>query len=127
MYDDIRVMNTATLIGLVEDGSEQGYNRTIEPEWVKQMADPDGFHVASILLFDHKAGRELKQHHRVEVLMKTVMSDQPHKFIIDVTAGMWSWLYTTEEWNAMMVEAQKPNPNFLAIGEKYGRVKYDRA
>ena len=127
MYDDIRVMNTATLIGLVEEGSDQGYNRTIEPEWIRQMADPEGFHVASILLFDHKAGRELKQHHRVEVLMKTVMSDLPDKFIIDVTAGMWSWLYTTEEWNAMVSEAQMLNPKFLNVGEKHGRVKYDRA
>lgn len=124
MYDDIRVMNTPTLIGLVEDSSDHGYNRTIEPEWVKQMADPNGYHVASILLFDHQAGRELKQHHRVEVLMKTAVSDLPHKFVIDVTAAMWNWLYTTEEWNAMMVEAQKPNPDFLSIGSKFGRVNY---
>lgn len=111
-------MNTPTLISIVEDSSKQGYNRTIEPEWVVQMADQNGFHVASLLLFDHQAARALPQHHRIEIMMKTQLSDMPYKFIIDVSAKLWSWLYTTEEWNAMIDEAKKPNPDFRSLCAK---------
>lgn len=124
--NDIRVMNTPSLIALVEDSSEQGYNRTIEPTWVKRYADNSGYHVARVLIHNHSARNDtLKPHHRIEILMKTPDSIYPTTIIIDVTASAWNWLYTVDEWKAMELEAQKPDPDFISVGKRFGRVKFN--
>lgn len=129
MYDEIRVMNTPTLISMVEQGSDLGFNRTIEPEWVKQNVDPEGMHVATMLLRHHTAGfnRELPVHHRVELMMKIKDTNSPVIFIVDIADRQWSWLYTVAEWTSMLEEAEKDDPDFLSLAKKFGRVKYSDA
>jgi hypothetical protein len=127
MYEnDIRVMNTPSLIALVEDSSENGYNRTIEPAWIKRYADHAGYHVASVLIHNHKARTDtLRPHHRVQIMVKTPDSMYPTTIIIDVTATAWSWLYTIDEWKAMEEEAQKVDPDYVSVGKRFGRVKFN--
>lgn len=128
MDNDIRVMNTPSLVALAEDSIAQGYNRTIDPAWIKRYADNGGYHVGRLLIFNHKANDPgLKSHHRVEILFKSHDSQYPTTLIVDVTASLWNWLYTVDEWKEMEEESRKPEPNFLKIGEKYGRVKYVNA
>lgn len=123
MNEDIRVMNTPTLIDIVEDGSEQGFNRTIEPEWVKQNADPNGVHVASLMVPNHSTSRPLVQHHRAQILMKIKETNAPLIFMLDVNAKKWSWLFTHDQWNLMLEEATKPDPNFTNVCKKFDRMK----
>lgn len=127
MHEDIRAMNTPSLISIVEDSSKQGFNRTVEPEWVKQNADPGGMHVAALMVDYHQPAREMPPHHRVQMLMKVKDTTTPVIFMLDISVNHWSWLYTVEEWQAMVEEAQKPEPDFMKIAEKFGRVKYVKA
>jgi len=127
MHEEIRVMNTPSLISIVEDSSDQGFNRTIEPEWVKANADPGGMHVATLLIDYHQPAREMVPHHRVQMLMKVKDTVTPVIYMLDVSANQWSWLYTVEEWKEMVEEAQKPDPDFLKIAEKFGRSTYVEA
>lgn len=128
MDNHVRVMNTPSLVALAEDSTAQGYNRAIDPVWIKRYADNGGYHVGRVLIWNHKAHNAgLKPHHRVEILFKSQDSQYPTTLVIDVTASLWNWLYTIDEWKDMEEESRKPEPDFVKIGEKYGRVKYVNA
>ncbi len=109
MAIDTRVFSTALLLEAVLDCNKSGYNRGIESEWVMQTADPDGFHVAKMLLFDHSGvDKRLPMHHRVGVLMKQKDSMEPFEFMLDISAPIWNWAPTVEEFDAAL-KAQEGN------------------
>ena len=103
MAIDTRIFSTVLLLEAVADCNKNGYNRGVKQEWLVQNADPDGFHVARMLLFDHSADdKSLPMHHRVGVLMKQKDSMEPFEFMLDISAPIWNWAPTVEEFDAAL-------------------------
>lgn len=93
MPSDIRVVNTATLRRLMKAADVHDFNRRIDPA---TPLDPDGWHVLSLVLFDHSRGLATDPiHHRISVLAKTVGVDHPVSLMLDVTAIHWDSLPLT--------------------------------
>lgn len=121
MEKDIRVMNTTTLIEVADRSSAKGYSHAVNPIWIRRYADVSGYHVARVLIWNNQEGdSELTPHHRIEVLMKTPETGYPTTIVIDITASLWDWLYTVDEWKALEEELKKPNPNLNNICKKFG-------
>lgn len=91
---NIRVVNTTTLRRLMTAADTHDFNRRIDPSI---PLDPDGWHVLSLILFDHNRGIGAAPggdpiHHRLSVLAKMVGTGNPASLTLDVTADDWNAL-----------------------------------
>lgn len=102
-----RVAGTADLMQLYVTAKNLGLNRNLSDD-VAATLDPNGNHVFTVVLLDHRAHplRGLPLHHRVYAVMKLRDSTQPFREIMDVTAEHWEKLLSLEESYKLMVKGQ---------------------
>lgn len=93
-----RYCGTVDMMLLYVEAKKLGLNRNL-PDEVAMDLDPDGNHVLTVLLADHRAdpARGLPTHHRASVILKMRGSAVPRTALLDVTDAYWTRLYTHEE------------------------------
>ena len=86
MIDDtMRVATTEQLIKLNDDAIREDFNRSMDPEVLKDMADPDGKHVLiPLMLHEHKSGVRCDPHIRCRVFIKRPNTLEPEVAMLDV-------------------------------------------
>jgi len=111
-----RVAGTVDLMLLYVAAKKLGLNRNL-PDNVAANLDPNGNHVFTTVLLDHRAhpARNLPRHHRMSVIVKLRGTMKPFCAFLDVTAESWEKLYTRGEVREMMVEGEplKLEPRLL--------------
>jgi len=101
LLGESRVAGTADLMQLYVDAKKAGFNRNL-PDEIAANLDPDGNHVFTLVLLDHRAdpSRNLPTHHRVSALIKLRDSGRPFCVFLDLAADAWPKLYTMDESKA---------------------------
>jgi hypothetical protein len=62
------------------------------------MLDPNGNHIASLILWGHNADSAHKFHHRARVLCKIIDHDKPVMVLLDIADEDWARLHTPAEF-----------------------------
>lgn len=104
---EIRSAGTADLVQLYVTAKNLDLNRKL-PDSTAANLDPNGIHVLTTVLLDHRANpaRGLPLHHRVYGVVKMRDSARPFFVFMDVTAEHWEKLYSREESQRLMVPGQ---------------------
>lgn len=111
-----RIAGTVDLMLLYVAAKKLDLNRNL-PDNVAANLDPEGNHVLTTVLLDHRAHpiRNLPRHHRTSVLIKLRDSGKPLCAFLDVTAESWAKLYTRDETRELEVPGRllKLEPRLL--------------
>lgn len=100
-----KVLNTEQLIDLAEEGWRKKFNRRLDPVAIAHQADPDGFHIAQILMIhEHIAGQAVAPHYRVRVATKVRGVMEPAWLILDMVIGSFDKLMDQEEFDRRLAE-----------------------
>lgn len=98
MSKNIRVLTTDQLFKLNRAARRSHFNRTLSTEWMKKSVDPDGIHVAELVLYGHNMDSAPILHHRLRVLVKVNGTNDPERVTLDVAASEWQKLLTVERF-----------------------------
>jgi hypothetical protein len=94
----MKVLTTPQLKDINEDAKQQDFNRILADEFVNEKLDPEGFHVAKVVVPFHERhhfdGEPVDDvvHHRLVLLCKTNGTDEPETAFVDVSADEWDAL-----------------------------------
>lgn len=128
MFEE-RVCSTQTLLELCRAADKFEFNRRVDVEKLNKVIDPNGLHVLSceppMGMPYHRASmgpsREpiWPDHHRCYVYCKTMSSDDPAQFYLDVEASKYENMMTGEQAKALLDD---PVANALAkaLAAEYG-------
>src|SRR5262245_8839761 len=101
-----RIATTADLLAINERSTQQGFNRTLNPDALD--LDPERLHVLSVALFGHNAdGARVPFHHRTRVMMKFRGLEAPETAWLDLSDDDWLALPTVEAVREAQQEAQR--------------------
>lgn len=96
---DIRILSTSQLLQAAYEGTMLGLNRQLDYSHVQRHADPNGFHVFSVILPFHEAyNKSLPAHHRVSGLIKLDNRIDGAEVIFDVTTENWNKYMNPEQF-----------------------------
>ena len=74
----VKYFDTPTLMRLIREGNERGYNRRLDPAEIERIADPDGKHVVTFTMgHEHIAGEISEPHVRMVFFLKEIGVDEP--------------------------------------------------
>ena len=116
-----RITDTPTIKRLATAGSETGYNRQLNPDWIEANLDPEGNHLCVFaMVHEHIGGREVEPHMRGQFLMKVNGTTEPVSLIFDLSMedydAMTEWQApdATDAEHEAMENVQTPDENEVA-------------
>lgn len=94
---DTRVIDTPQLELLAEASIASEFNRIVDPTWVRNHMDPDGKHIAWIILWGHDTDHAPILHHRIAMYCKVKDTSDPFFLVMDISDDNWQKLSTVDE------------------------------
>lgn len=91
-----KIITAGQLKTAIKTGALYGFNRQIQPEFIKQL-DTEGFNVVSVILPFHNGRDQQTPHHRCTVLAKVKNSDEPVELVIDIADSEYN-TYTDADY-----------------------------
>lgn len=89
----IKVLDTETLTVLAKLGQKLGYNRQLDVDELPLPLDPEGWHIVNFALpHDHIAGKPVKRHMRLVMMVKLKNVAKPAQFHMDVPMEQYDLL-----------------------------------
>jgi len=92
-----RIASTTVLLALIREGNALDLNRQLDHDLVARDIDPDGTHLAVMILPYHQGyDKATPDHHRTEVYIKVKNTSEPVVAFLDMTDDAWDTLETAD-------------------------------
>lgn len=91
-----KISNTSDLLTLNERAIKKDLNRSVQHDWLTEIADPEGTHVYEMMLYGHNMDHA-PLHHRCRVLVRTKGQEEGTEIILDIMDEDWRKLSAVPE------------------------------
>lgn len=94
----VYIANTPDLLTIARDAESHKRNRYVHTDLLESVLDPEGNHVATILMVhEFVCGVKVEPHYRTMWMIKTKNSDEPKHVTLDVDISLFEKLTSNQE------------------------------